>query len=448
MKKNTCFSENKRKYAAVSLAVIIFLILFLSWTIPFIFESSTILYKFGLEKKLLRGGKIIGITIAVLIFVQLVFVARFKFMDKIFGLNKLYIFHGINGLIIAFLALVHPFTIIASEKFTLFPLELRFWPEFLGAGIAVIIVMMVLGAVMRKKLKLPYHIWAILHRAAAVPVVFLFTFHILFVSETFESGIPQISAVILGFIVLILALKIIYRWFKPGSKKFKIFEVTPAGGGSTLLKIRALEKSDETDFIPGQFAFITPLSENIPPETHPFTIAASPLKNDELSFIIKSIGDWTANIKNLKSGEKVLIDGPYGLFSYKFFKENSPLILIAGGIGITPMLSMLLNLADTEPHKKVLLIWSVRKKEDIIFPELFKDLEKKLSNLIIEYIITDEGDDKRTLDLNTTQNLVKNYSLNSEVFICGPPPMMKSVKKNLKDTGFKRKKIHTEKFSL
>ncbi len=64
-----------------------------SWTIPFLFESSSILYKFGFQKAILRGGKIVGITAAILLTLQLLLVSRFKILDIIFALNRMVAFH-------------------------------------------------------------------------------------------------------------------------------------------------------------------------------------------------------------------------------------------------------------------------------------------------------------------------------------------------------------------
>jgi predicted ferric reductase len=103
-------------------------------TIPFVFESPSIRYKFGIHKTFLRSGKVFGITAAVLVFFQVLSVSRLKILDRIFSLNRIYMFHRMNGLAIACLALMHPILVIASENFILFPFEIRYWPEFVASG--------------------------------------------------------------------------------------------------------------------------------------------------------------------------------------------------------------------------------------------------------------------------------------------------------------------------
>ena len=59
-----------------------FLIIAGAGTIPFLFESPSILYKFGIEKTFLRSGKVLGVTAAVLVFFQVLLVSRLKFLDR------------------------------------------------------------------------------------------------------------------------------------------------------------------------------------------------------------------------------------------------------------------------------------------------------------------------------------------------------------------------------
>ena len=117
-----------------------------AWTIPFLFESPSILYKFGIDKMFLRSGKVLGVTAAVLVFFQILLVSRLKILDRIFSLNRIYTFHRINGITIAALALLHPILVVAAENFTFFPFEKRYWPVFLGVGVLIFILVVMTTA--------------------------------------------------------------------------------------------------------------------------------------------------------------------------------------------------------------------------------------------------------------------------------------------------------------
>ncbi len=103
-------------------------------SISFIFESSTILYKFGTDRLLLRAGQAVGLTVGGLLVLQIISGARFKCLDRIFGLNRLSRIHRITGLTIACLAIAHPILIFIPEDRISIPLQWRYWPEFVILG--------------------------------------------------------------------------------------------------------------------------------------------------------------------------------------------------------------------------------------------------------------------------------------------------------------------------
>lgn len=75
-------------------------------SIPFFFESSSILYKFGLDRQLLRSGQMVGMVVGFLLLLQIILSAHLKCLDRIFGLNNLFKFHRMTGIIIACLILI------------------------------------------------------------------------------------------------------------------------------------------------------------------------------------------------------------------------------------------------------------------------------------------------------------------------------------------------------
>ena len=117
------------------------------------------------------------------------------------------------------------------------------------------------------------------------------------------------------------------------------------------------------------------------------------------------------------------MDGPFGRFTHLRCNAHPELILIAGGIGITPMLSMLRFMADIGDHRKITLIWSNRTAKHIVFADEFEKLEKQLVGLRIFHIITDEPadtDEDKRLDRFALKKRLSGCSRSSAVFVCGP----------------------------
>lgn len=181
--------------------------------IPYAFESFSILYKFGLQKTYLRSGKIIGITITLLIFFQMLLASRFAIFKQVFSAKKHLVLHRLNGMAIALMIGAHPLLIKASENFTPYTWDKKYYPEFLGIGLLVILLLVSITAIFRNILKVQYKKWLLQHRLGAALVLLLMPAHILFVSETFKSGLPRQAAVIILGLNLIMLVRIWLRFF-------------------------------------------------------------------------------------------------------------------------------------------------------------------------------------------------------------------------------------------
>lgn len=192
------------------------LLLTAGWTIPFRYESFSILYKFGLEKTFLRAGKLMGITLVLLFFFQVALASRFTLLEQVFSRRSLMLLHRRGGMLIGFLAVLHPLLIKASENFTAYTLEKKYYPEFMGFGVLAVLLILVLTAVLRNLFGLSYRNWLLQHRTAATLLLCLAPAHVLFVSETFKSGLPRGSALsVFSLIILMLAAIWVRRIRRP-----------------------------------------------------------------------------------------------------------------------------------------------------------------------------------------------------------------------------------------
>jgi predicted ferric reductase len=187
------------------------------WSIPFQFESFSILYKFGKLKFYLRYGKVIGITVALLLFFQVILAARLKILQQVFSAKGVLLLHRINGFVIACLVAVHPVLIKASENFIAYTFGKKYYPEFVGIGLLFVVLAVSLTALFRNLLKMEYKRWRLLHRLGASAVFLIIPFHVLFVSDTFKSAYLPRSAAITIFSLNLLFIT--YIWLKRFFKK-------------------------------------------------------------------------------------------------------------------------------------------------------------------------------------------------------------------------------------
>jgi len=443
-------SVTRRRIYGFMLISVLLIILIGAAGIPFYFESSSILYQFGIKRTLLRSGQVIGLTAACLVILQSVLSTRIKFLDRIFALTNLMNAHRIGGIIIAGCALIHPTLVFLPENMTHIPFSFRYWPEYTGLFLMLMIAGIVGVALIRSKIGLAFHRWRIMHQWATFAATAALFVHVLYVSDSFKSGPPRSAAFFaMGCYALIFFRARIRPWLIRRHPLF-VSDVSRVAEDAYRLKLRSKD-GPGFSYLPGQFGFVSLKSANLSAEAHPFTIASAPSRPGFLEFVIRICGDWTRNIHRVKKKDLAFVDGPFGLFTHLRCSAHPELILIAGGIGITPMLSMLRFMADNGDLRKITLIWSNRTARHIIFADEFENLKKQLSGLRIFHIITEEpankNQDKR-LDRFALEDLLAGCTRSSALFVCGPPKMMKDMIKALIGIGFSRCNIFSERFGL
>jgi len=207
-------------------------------------------------------------------------------------------------------------------------------------------------------------------------------------------------------------------------------------------------------YFPGQFIFVTLLRrKGLPKEEHPFTISSSPADRSYLSITAKESGDFTSTLGSTKPGDRASVMGPFGRFSCSLLPPSDKYVFIAGGIGITPFMSMLRDMRLRSIEKEILLIYCNRTEKDIVFSEELRELSESTSSTdlrIIHLLSKPEHSwtgEKGRLNIEKLRKFVSDLSGKS-FYVCGPPPMMNSVEKSLKRMGVETENIHIEKFSL
>lgn len=287
-----------------------------------------------------------------------------------------------------------------------------------------------------------------IHRLSVLSVLGVFT-HMMSVSFVRQNT----ALVILSSFYVFVAVStfLLNKFIRPNRKLYVLEARTPQN--HNVHKLEFVPKDGRRmDYFPGQFAFIKFTQSALPKETHPFTISSSPFTlEDRIFLLVKESGDWTAKLSELMSGDMATVEGPYGdFFTEEMLQAGTPLVFLAGGIGITPILSLLQS-DVLEPDRPVFLIWSVSKQEDLFFMDFLESLNE-LPHFSLRITLTQET----TLDYDTGRisreyleelGVDEHYS-NGEFYLCGPPLMMESIRKLLLQEGVDRQRIHEENFQL
>lgn len=206
----------------------------------------------------------------------------------------------------------------------------------------------------------------------------------------------------------------------------------------------------------GQFATIRIMRPDGWSEPHPFTISCAP-EAPYLQFTIKKIGAFTSAIPELSPSTAVMVAGPMGRFCEGIDSMPS-IVLIAGGVGITPFLSVLRHFVNINAENHVLLFWSNKTYHDMFCVDEISGMTKKLALKVIHNLSQEEGVSRYTAGAypnvffeegRLNAGILEKYAVTPSMsfFLCGPPPMMEAVLSELASLGVDPEKVEREKFS-
>jgi len=206
----------------------------------------------------------------------------------------------------------------------------------------------------------------------------------------------------------------------------------------------------------GQFASIRIRKPDGWSQPHPFTISNAP-EDPLLRFTIKKAGEFTSAIPDLKPGEPILCMGPLGVFC-KDIDAKPLIVMIAGGVGITPFLSVLLHFSNIGASNRVKLFWANRGISDILFADQMKALTQKIDLGVIHCLSREDHaerfnqpqyPDVRYEKGYLSEGVMRNHGVSDKAafYLCGPPPMMETSLKELNSLGIDPKVVEQEKFS-
>lgn len=185
--------------------------------IPIFFQSMTLWYKYGVDRLVLQTAQIFGMIAFSLLYLQVVLIIRGRIMEATFTSSKLVKWHKVNGLFVAFCALIHAILVLLPEGLANLPLGLEFWPELLGVALIAVVVFMVSTSSYRQLIPMSYSTWRGVHRLLGYCALLLLTAHMLFVSDSFENLLPQMFLFV-SFSALVMWV-FVHKWLPVIIKK-------------------------------------------------------------------------------------------------------------------------------------------------------------------------------------------------------------------------------------
>ena len=319
--------------------------------------------------------------------------ARFRYVTEPLGEDVLYHFHRRISLIAVGLVIAHPIIlfVVRPELLALLNFIEAPWRARFAALSTYSLIALVVTALWRVQLNIRYETWHITHIILALIALGAGILHM--IGWSFYLDDPWKRGLWIALIAFWLALLLYVRIIKPLfmlRKPYRIAAVRQERGDTTTLLMQP-EGHPGFRFSPGQFGWLTVWGSPFSLTGHPFSFSSSAdVADGQVEMSIRNLGDFTSTIATLQVGQRIYLDGPYGAFTLG--KQADLRVLIAGGVGITPMISMIRTLADRGDRQPLMLIYGSKDWESVTFREELAALEQRV-NLKVVHVLTQPPED-------------------------------------------------------
>ncbi|RDS65934.1 MULTISPECIES: ferredoxin reductase family protein [unclassified Streptomyces] len=402
----------------------------------------------GLSGWLTDAGRVTGLLAGYACAVLLALMSRIPVLERTVGSDRLARWHALGGRYTISLTLAHAVLITLGyaasahagvvEQATTLVLG---YPDMLSAtaGLALLLATGVISARAARR-RLSYETWHYLHFATYLAIFLAFS-HQLSNGADFVGHRPAQLAWYALYIG-VAALLVWYRFLTPLRRglrhRLTVTEVRPEAPGVVSVLMTGLHL-DELGARPGQFFRWRFLAPGMWWTANPYSLSAPPDRGP-LRITVKAVGRHSEALARLRPGTRVWAEGPYGAFTAAR-RTSSKVLLLAGGVGITPLLALF----ETLPGD-VTLLYRARRPQDLALRGEIDAIAVR-RGAAVHYVVDEPAGHASPLTADALTALVPDLS-ERDVYLCGPPGMTSAAIPALRRAKVSRRRIHHESFAL
>jgi predicted ferric reductase len=385
--------------------------------------------------------------------VQFVLIARFRRITAPYGIDIILRYHRQIALVAVTLILLHPVIIVIenpSRLVLLNPFRSNISGRLGLLAVAALLTTVVIS-VFRERLKLSYERWRFAHLLLGVSALVLAQAHVsltgLYTNTFWKHAVWIVSAVLMAGLALYL------RVIKPLRQRnytWQVAEVRPSAATRTCSRWSRWSTAacaSCPDSSPGSSS----RAHRSRWRSIRSACAPAPSSGNGWSSASRRSAISPRAWPTSRSGTRAFLDGPHGAFSIDRYPAVG-YVFIAGGIGISPIMSFLHTMADRSDPRPVLLIYADKTWDDVAFRDELAELSAGALDLRVVYVLEEPPDDWDGGTGFVTRELLERElpreDFPRQYFVCGPPPMMDAVHAALLELGVPADRIQLERFVL
>ncbi|MEQ7004748.1 ferredoxin reductase family protein [Actinopolymorpha sp. B17G11] len=402
---------------------------------------------------MVNGGSLLGLYAGFLVVVLLALMARIPLLDKAIGAGHLSRVHGRIGGYVVLLVVAHGlliwwgYAVSANASLPAQAVTLMLGYPYVGLATLGSVLLVAVGfysaRVVRRRVS--YEAWYVLHLGTYLAIALAFGHQI--VDGALFAALPVVRVWWIGLYAGVAILLLWYRFCVPLSNALRqrmvVTHVRQEAPGVVSVYFTG---RDLASFAaePGQFVRLRFLTKATWRQSHPFSLSAAPNPH-WLRVTIKAVGDHTSVLQVLRPGTRVMASGGYGALTAA--RRTRPgAVLIAGGVGVTPLRALFESLSTTPGQ--LTLLYRTSTPDDVLFRQEL-DAIAAARGAQVHYLVGNRGDKVRADPLNPTdvRRLVPDIA-ERDAYVCGPAGMAKAASALLRSCGVPAERIHREDYAF
>lgn len=381
--------------------------------------------------------------------VMVALMSRAPALERGVGADRMSRWHGLGGRAIFALMLVHGVAAtVAWSMARRIPLwtavlDVLQMPGLIAATVGTLLFLAVgYASARRLRRRLKYETWHALHLLTYLAIALSFAHEL---AGPDLAGLPVVQVGWSLLYTFSFGLLLRYRVLAPltqmGRHRLRVDHIVHEGAGavSIILRGRHLEELNAES---GQFFRWRFLTGPLWLSSHPFSLSAPPHPRF-LRITVKAVGDGTRLIHAVKPGTRVLAEGPYGAMTNER-RQGRGVLLIGGGVGITPMRALFETLPV--PGTTLTLLYRASSPEEILFRDELEHIAHQRGAHLI-FLTGRSSDPRNAITAHSLRQLVPDLT-SRDVYICASPRFSTAVTAALVQAGLPRRQLHQEEFNF
>lgn len=388
-----------------------------------------------------------GMLAGYAVIVMIVLMSRWPVLERGIGADRLARWHARGGRAVLSLVLVHAVAAVVGwsgaqgvDPWTAL-VQVLGMPGLVTATIGTVVLCVVAGvSIQIARARLSHERWHTIHLLTYVAVALSFL-HQLAGPDLAGHAVLQVlwSLMYVHAFALVLRHRVLAPLRAAARHQLRVLQVVREAPGVVSIVLDG-HHLDELAAAPGQFFRWRFMTRHTWATAHPFSLSA-PTRPDKLRLTVKALGNGSTLLQDVAVGTRVIAEGPYGAMTADR-RTRQHVLLMAGGVGITPMRALFETIPVAEGQDLVLL-YRARSRDDIVFRHEL-DLLAARRRARVVYLL---GNDPDLLSPDTIRRFVPDVA-DRDVYLCASPRMSATVRASLSQLGLLRANLHEERFAL